>query len=82
MKESHSVKVWPPIGPPSNVAHPGINAAKKRLQRLPADPRLYPEPPARYDRSHQGGQIRSDRAVSRLAQIRERGSRILCPDAN
>ena len=45
---------------------------KERMQRFAPDPGLDPEPPAGDERTHQRGQIRAERPVSRPGEDRER----------
>ena len=62
---------WPPTPAPRSVGQPGMSAAKKRVQRLAADPALDAEPAARDERAHERRQVRADGAVGGAREDRE-----------
>ena len=70
--DSHSVVVCPPIPLPRRCVPAGNDGREERLQRFAADPRLNAEPAAGHERPHQGGKVRTDRAVG---DAREDGER-------
>ena len=57
-----------------SAGQPGHERAEERLQRLPADPRVDAEPPARDERAHHRGDVRAVRAVRRAREHRKRNS--------